>query len=805
MISKPYAESIARSLRKIIGASSLGKTMNSFTSELVKEDKQIIISWNPKSTYHHITCMHHLIEATCRISPYAEAVCAWDGSLTYSQLDALSSTAAKKLASAGVKRGMHVPFAYEKSLWTVVATLGILKAGGSFVPLDPQHPETRILDILVATEAEVIVASDKFAPKFARISKSVVVISAETMVIPSIEQLEVRAQNSFYSASVSPEDPILVLFTSGSTGTSKGMVLTHGAICTHAVTHGEIMKYHGARVLQFAAHTFDVAIMDIFTTLVFGGCVCIPSEVRIRGLIILMWHGVMLTVICKEDRKGDIRKAIHNMKANYAILTPSFAKLFKPSEVPTLKTLAIGGEALPEESLREWVKEISVIQVYGPAEVGVCLYMNMSTDTKPETVGYPLPNCTCWLVDPEDSNVLVPIGAVGELVVSSPSLAQGYLKNETKTRDTFIGNPTWADGVLPDNTRFCKTGDLLRYNTDLFDGSYDFIGRKDAQIKLRGQRIEPAEVEYHLSSLSDVAFSVVTRPVEGCFCGKLVAVVEIKSPSSSQVRNEPIIFADTQSLQLSTVQTHLSKSLPSYMVPTICLVIKSMPFVPSLKVDRRRVETWLSHMETHPLENLENTSKALDLTLLPNFESTAKQLSLIVAEIVASNDAPFKSRLQNHDFILESIGFDSIQITSLSMSLQREYGCELPLYRMIDHTMSIRTLARLVDHYESSSRKEAGFTINLFHEADYVFHKILQNVLPRKVHNHLGRPTTKNIFVTGASGYLGAGILRHLMGRESVFVYALVRCLDEKIGLQRLENSCREAGWWKDEYKSRIK
>jgi non-ribosomal peptide synthetase component F len=295
MISKPYAHSIAGSLRLILGT-NLDQRLNSFRNSIVEDDKHTAIGWNPKSVYHHNSCMHHLVQATCRILPNEEAVCAWDGSLSYSQLDALSSMAAEKLAAVGVKPGMHIPFAYEKSLWTVVATLGIMKAGGSFVPLDAQHPESRIVDILAATEAQVVVTSDSLAPAFAKIAKLVVVISATTMKIPSIEQSQ--KQKHYYSATVKPEDPIFVLYTSGSTGRPKGMVLTHGAISTHAITHGEIMKYHGARVLQFAAHTFDVAIMDIFTTLVYGGCVCIPSEVCIcNDTKVSTLYEVMLTVI----------------------------------------------------------------------------------------------------------------------------------------------------------------------------------------------------------------------------------------------------------------------------------------------------------------------------------------------------------------------------------------------------------------------------------------------------------------------------------------------------------------------------
>ncbi|CAG8949077.1 hypothetical protein HYFRA_00002206 [Hymenoscyphus fraxineus] len=783
-VSKLYAQSIAESLQKTFEAIVSGQSTISLRESILNKQKETMIRWNPQEPYHHLTCMHHLVEATCRISPFSEAVCAWDGSLNYSELDVLSSIAARKLATAGVKQGIHVPFAYEKSLWTVVVTLGILKAGASFVPLDPQHPDSRIKEILATTEAKLIVTSDLFAAKY-RALANVVVISAKTMTIPSAEE----SHSPFFSVTVRPEDPIFVLFTSGSTGKPKGMVLSHGAICTHAVSHGEIMNYRGRRVLQFAAHVFDVAIMDIFTTLIFGGCVCIPSE---------------------EERRGDIIRAINNLKANHAILTPSFAKLIKPSEVPKLTTLAIGGEALPEESLREWLKSISVIQIYGPAEVGICLTMNMSSDTKTETVGYPLPNCSCWLVDPEDPDVLVPIGAVGELLVSSPSLAMGYLKNESKTRASFISAPVWANGIFQKDTRFFRTGDLLRYNTHLFDGSYDFVGRKDSQIKLRGQLIEPAEVEFHLSSLPDVAVCMVARPTEGCFAGRLVAIVEMKSPFSSQVRNEPIALTDTQTLHLHTVQEHISRLLPSYMIPNVCLVIKRMPFVPSLKIDRRRVEAWLMDMKTDPFESSATTSKVAGLDLLNKSESTASKLSLTIAEIVAASDTPLRSRLENHNFLLQSVGIDSIQMTSLSIYLQRTFGSKISLDRLIDHNMSVRRLASLVDSHEEFVGRETQSTFNVFLEAETIHRGLLQAIEDAHLNSFDGQnifelPALKNVFLTGASGYLGSAILKQLMETDHITVCALVRCSDNVAGLERLKVPARKAGWWKDEYKSRIK
>ncbi|KAL9132491.1 MAG: hypothetical protein Q9175_006330, partial [Cornicularia normoerica] len=539
-----------------------------------EEDKQKMISWNPEDPFAQAekTCMHHLVNAKAREIPAYEAICAWDGSLAYAQLEKLATVVAHRLIGLGVGPGIYVPFAYEKSLWTVVATLGILKAGGAFVPLNPQDPKARLGEILMNINADIVVTVDSLVPKFEDLVKYVVVVSAKTVFDDEPEHNVINISDA---VAVGPTDPIFVLFTSGSTGQPKGMIHEHGAICTHAVAHGEAMHYHGARVLQFAAHTFDVAIMDIFTTLIYGGTICIPSE---------------------EDRRNNIIGVINSMEANHAILTPSFAGLIEPSEVPSLKTLAIGGEALPQDRIQRWAEKVSLISIYGPAEAGICLITPLYARTRPETVGYPLRNSSCWLVDPDDVDCLVPIGAVGELVVAGPSLARGYLNNEAKTRTSFFESPAWAVGLGLGLKRFYRTGDLLRYNTDSFDGSYEFVGRKDSQIKLRGQRIEPGEVEHHIGArIPGVAVSMVTRPEEGCFSGELVAVVQMRGTStkSSGVRHEAIRLVTDQPLSIETFRGHLSKTLSNYMIPTVCLVINFMPLVPSLKIDRRAVNAWL--------------------------------------------------------------------------------------------------------------------------------------------------------------------------------------------------------------------
>ncbi|MCJ1281400.1 hypothetical protein MMC26_000719 [Xylographa opegraphella] len=784
-ISKPYAHAVASTFRKIMSGLVFENecTVGQLDS-VSEEDKQRMISWNPKDPYAQMSCMHHLVEATIRAIPDSEAICAWDGSLTYTQLNQFSSIAAKHLIQAGVVPGMFVPFMYEKSLWTVIATLAILKAGGAFVPLDPAHPRSRIEEILNSLQATVIVTSDMFASTLVGLVKRVVTISATT-----VNKLQSHKAHDFTSIDTTPHDPIFVLFTSGSTGKPKGMIHEHGAICTHAITHGEAMGYHGARVLQFAAHTFDVAIIDIFTTLIFGGVICIPSE---------------------EDRRSNIVGVINSMKADFAILTPSFAGLIEPSTVPSLRTLAIGGEALPQDHIERWATKVSLIQIYGPAEVGICLMLHMHpSQTLPETVGYTLHNSLCWLVDPDDPQRLVPIGAVGELVVAGPSLARGYLNDEAKTRSSFLEHLSWARELRLKCQRFYLTGDLLRINTSSFDGSYDFVGRKDSQIKLRGQRIEPGEIEHHVRRIPGIAKSIVIRPKQGCFAEELVAVVQMQNSESnpSRILHEPISLAPDQSLSIEDLWEHLGQSLPGYMIPTACLVIERMPFVPSLKIDRKSINEWLVNMESRPSKIAYTTMLDLKTSKLDATEVTANELSLKVAELVAFNDVVKREMLAKHDFKLQSAGIDSIQIISLSMFLQKEHGVKVPMDVLLSPQVSIRDLAHLVDHADQPWMCfNETVKVDLRQEVEHLSEGLFRDIKAQSPNTGLQKKIPiQNVFLTGASGYLGSAILQHLIERPNVHAFALVRCFTEPIGFRRIVDAAVKSGWWQDTFRTRIK
>ena len=722
--------------------------------------------------------MHHLVNDSVNSVPDAEAVCAWDGTLTYQELDSFSTSVAQNLVSIGVCTGTFVPFAFEKSCWTVVAMIATLKAGGAFVPLDPEHPLSRIKEICDDVGAKIILTSNSYGYKFRDLVEQIIVVCPETVTV-----FQEQSIDGFQFPSVQPYDPALVLFTSGSAGRPKGIIQEHRAICTHTLAHGEELGYHNARVLQFSAYTWDVAVIDIFTTLTFKGCVCIPSE---------------------EDRKFDVTRVIRSMNVELAFLTPSFASLIDPESVPTLQTLVLGGETLRQDIMKRWDGKVALFNVFGPAEVGACMINKVNPKwSRAETVGLPS-NSSCWLVDPVDHNKLVPIGAIGELIVAGPSMAREYLNDPTKTSSNFIIQPSWADVTDSKYQRYYKTGDLLKYNLDSMDGSFDFVGRRDSQVKRHGQRVELGEIEHHLSKIPNVGVSMVAAPKEGCFQDGLVAVVQLQETGARKVENQPITVISTKSLTLAIVIEQLSGLVPRYMLPSALVVVTGMPLTASMKLERRRVNNWLASMNTRPAPN-NSVGQIGFLKPLDNSEATAKVISHKVADMLGGKDCAYRLALEGNDFALQQAGVNSIQLISLSIFLQQAFGAKAPMSILLSSKVTIRTLAHLIDQ-----RKQ--YSIDCYRKIDVLQEtsRVTQAVM--SCYENFGMlrigpityPPTRNVFLTGSTGYLGIEILRQLMELPGISAHVLVRDPSESEAMQRIIKRASFEGWWQDSHASRI-
>ncbi|KAK2922803.1 Polyketide synthase, phosphopantetheine-binding domain [Fusarium oxysporum f. sp. vasinfectum] len=573
----------------IAGASD--QTVIANIKTLTTGDRQLLWMWNREVPPAVERCVHDLFIEQARARPDAPAIHAWDGEMTYSELDELSSRLAGHLVDLGIKTEDIVPLCFEKSIWTVVAMLAVLKAGGAFTPLDPEHPRSRHEEILKQTRATVVLTSAQYAAYWGNSNCTVVAISSS-----SARQLPIIKYDS--PLNILPNHPAYILFTSGSTGIPKGVVLEHQAVCTGCLGHGKAYQLSSTtRFLQFAAYTFDVSITEILTTLLYGGTICVPSETR---------------------RRNNLTEAINELGANCADLTPTVARLLDPQAILSLKTLVLGGDFVSQEDYERWKGRVEVINAYGPTECCVtCIVCVCAPGFVGGRIGKSIASAS-WVVDPLDHNRLAPLGAIGELLVEGPILARGYLDNAEKTAAAFIHDPAWlmqGGGGQPGRRgRLYKTGDLVRYG---IDGNLIYVGRKDSQVKVRGHRVELEEIEHHIRVCVPYARQVAAEVIFPGEKIKAILAVFLEPDKEKQAISRPSNAIQTmvndssqaQIVFLANIGTRMADRVPSYMVPDVYFTVPELPMTTSGKVDRKRLREIGASLSAQQLAELRTHSE----------------------------------------------------------------------------------------------------------------------------------------------------------------------------------------------------
>jgi amino acid adenylation domain-containing protein len=605
------------------------KPYSDFVGLTLRDQSKILASnGSPPAIVHN--CVHKQVWAVTQRQPNAPAIFAWDGEFTYSELESSARRLAGYLIHLGVGLEIKVGLCMDKSRWVPVAMLAVLQAGGAVVPLGSQYPPNRIQTIARNAGITVLLADRVHAKRLEGIVSQTVEVNAT--LLDKLPPPPKAADPTW--PGVTPDNAGWVVYTSGSTGVPKGVVLQHKALCTPM--HAQAARYGmgpWTRALQFSAHTFDITVKDFFTTLSFGGCVCIPSEIQ---------------------RVNDLGMVIKTFGVTFATLTPTVTSLLDPRDLPTLNTIVGTGEALKPAVVQPWLEEGGVkwFNAYGPSECSHTSTINgpITRAEDAPNIGFPALNCL-WVTDPLDFNRLSPIGAVGELLIEGP-IAREYLHDPVKTAASFVVDPSFVGrlGLTP-GRRMYRTGDLVRQNKD---GSLTYLGRRDTQIKIRGQRVEVREIESRISQSlpgnPPVCVDLVQPQGSDLTTPMLFAAIDMHNEVASQGGTAPGTLCEpSENLRgrLQNLHSQLIDELPLYMVPSHLVPFAILPTNASGKQDRQATRAILERLTEHELAVFKRTDAAKGTVST----ETEKSLQAIWAEVLGRPAATIGSndRMLNLD------------------------------------------------------------------------------------------------------------------------------------------------------------
>ncbi|MFJ6664809.1 amino acid adenylation domain-containing protein [Streptomyces sp. NPDC091383] len=517
-------------------------------------DRRRYAEWNStEKAYEEPHVLTELIERQVRVSPEAAAVRFEGRELSYRALDAAAERLAVRLRERGAGPGTFVGLLLERSLTLPVVLLAVLKCGAAYVPLDPEHPEQRLRSLLAEAGIGLVVADDGWAARL-RDAEVGVVVPGEPDVVPDGQADVVPdGQPDRPGASVaaaSPDDPAYMIFTSGSTGTPKGVVVSHRAIANRLLWMQDAYGLtDGERVLQKTPYTFDVSVWELFWPLLTGATLVLarPGGQRDPGY---------LAALVRDERISTVH-FVPSMLAVFLDDTEAVAS------AAGLTRVVCSGEALPADVRNrffELLPGVELHNLYGPTEaaVDVTAWRCAPGDGESVPIGRPIANMRTHVLDARLREV--PLGVTGELYLEGVGLALGYHGRPDLTAERFVRH-TGADGVA---RRLYRTGDLARHRAD---GALEYAGRTDHQMKIRGFRVEPGEIEAVLGEHPAVRGCAVLLRGE-----RLVAYV-VTGGDGADAGTEELV-------------RHARALLPEHMVPSAWVTLDALPLTANGKLDR---------------------------------------------------------------------------------------------------------------------------------------------------------------------------------------------------------------------------
>lgn len=707
----------------------------------------IDLAWTGQfSAYPREQGLAELFAARVDADPDAVAIRWGTDRISYGELDRRANQLAYALRAMGVGEETPVGVYMGQRIEQIVAQVAICKAGGTYVPLDPEYPRER-LRFMLADAAVSVVITDGLVTDGLIGARSHLCVDrdrqrlAELPVVFGARQAGAAGRRSH------------ILYTSGSTGAPKGIEIVARAICRLVLATDYVQIGPGDRVAQLSNFSFDAAIFEVWGPLLNGATV-----VMLQKASILDPHMFRAELREKQVSIMFLTTALFNFTAQEC-----------PDTFSGLKVLMVGGERANPQTMRAVLAAgppARFLHAYGPTESTTFATMHALDPAEVAgatvAIGSPIRNTQVFILDPEQR--LVGVDEAGELYVGGDGLARGYLNRPTLTRERFVE----VAGLGPAPLRLYRTGDMAKWRAD---GAIEFLGRFDFQVKIRGHRIEIEEVEAALLASELLRAAAIVVHEDGFGDKSMVAHVVAREPGA---------------LDRDALNVYLHAQLPAYMIPPRFVEIESMPLNANGKIDRKA----LSIVAQRPdLAALVTPSQALHDPLAA--ELTAIWSRLLEVKEVALDDDFFR------------LGGDSLLAARLVMRVREVFKVNFPVYSLYQ-AGTLRTFIEVV------RRSRRGLALQIADDGPTVWraHARLPEELqyaPELVAAACGSlADARDIFLTGATGFLGAFLLCDLLTHTQARIHCLVRARNEAEGLARVRQTLRKYSLWDDRLAARI-
>jgi amino acid adenylation domain-containing protein/thioester reductase-like protein len=714
-----------------------------------------LLTWNFTDVPDFPTdCIHHRFAAQVEKTPAAIAVICGDQQISYRELHHRANQLAHHLQTLGVGPDCLVGICVERSLPLIVGLMGILKAGAAYVPLDPGYPQHRLEWMVSDAQVSLLLTQQSLTAKLSPVSVPVICLDTDwTKIAQECHETPVSP--------VQAEHLAYVIYTSGSTGQPKGVMIQHQSLVNYTeFAQREYAISTRDRILQLASISFDTAAEEIFPCLTQGATLVLRTDSMFSSMATFLQtcQAWQLTLL-------DLPTAFwHQLVTELSRLN-----LTLPDSV---RLVIIGGEAALPDRLALWQQRVApsvrLVNTYGPTEATiVATTADLSELPTPVLAGQALPigkavsHTSTYILDPNLH--LTPIGVPGELYIGGVGLARGYLHRPDLTAQSFIPNPF---SPVP-GARLYKTGDRARYRPD---GTLEFLGRLDNQVKVRGFRIELGEIEALLTQHPHVQDNVVIAHQEQTGDTRLIAYIVPKSSHTPTPRQ---------------LRQFLEKRLPKYMVPAVFRILEALPLNANGKVDRQAL----------PVPNDKRSERVAE-PLVPPQTSTEMSVAKVFAEVLQVESVGI-----DDDFF--ELGGHSLLATKLIAQLTEVTQVGLTIVDLFE-SPTVAELAKRIEtkptlDIQQSSISTGTPVVNLADEVS-----LDPTIVSPGAGNSQRVLAPTQILLTGATGFLGAFLLAELLRQTPATVYCLVRDQSSKAGIQKIQANLNTYLLWEETFRDRI-